>query len=120
MRGKLSQLRSYEKTLRHIFDRIIEKESMSLKGETRKNNEDLSSRETDMVPKSPKIVLRAYISRNALFTAFASDDKVRNELDQVEELKILKKTGLYQEDLAEFEDSKYKDKLSFEEFVKFL
>ena len=33
-------------------------------------------------------------SRDALFAAFASDDKT----DQVEDLKILKKTGLYQED----------------------
>ena len=67
----------------------------------------------------PKTALRSYISRDALFAAFASDDKTRNELDQVEDLKILKKTGLYQEDLAKFEDSKYRDKLSFEEVVKF-
>ena len=53
------------KTLRQIFDRIIEKESMSLKRETGKNNEDLSSRETDMVPKTKSITI-IYQSRCAL------------------------------------------------------
>ena len=88
---------SLRETIRYIFDKIFANE-----------NDDNDKRGGKM-----------YIKRSSLFSALASDADTRNNLDKVEDLKILKKTGLYEANLFSFKDSKYSDLMSFEEFVKF-
>ena len=88
---------SLRETIRYIFDKIFDNE-----------NDDNDKRGGKM-----------YIKRSSLFSALASDVDTRNNLDKVEDLKILKKTGLYEANLFSFKDSKYSDLMSFEEFVKF-
>ncbi len=85
------------KTIRYIFDSVYNK------SDTNANNRGQ----------------KLYIKRDALFSALASDVETRTKLDLVEDLKILKKTGLYEEDLFAFGGTKYFDLLSFEEFVRF-